>query len=256
MLWDSPVFRELVLGSSLAADAKAAVSTRASFQSLAMSVDLVARQLDALRTTTTLSDAIRIVAARAHASFLRSTDICRAMPPTPPEAQPMYSVVASLVGKLRQLAPGEALLVPGGFKDGRLLFVVHHHGRRSGRDTFDLAVCSTGDGLLYHPARLDPASGMVQYNSPLVLREIPSARVCDGAFWYMLLRASVLNDTRCTAAAVYETLLPYLNHKPLLANCSADTADRTVLGSGVEVGVLRAPGTYARVRWTSAGGYR
>lgn len=126
-------------------------------------------------------------------------------------------------------------------------------------------VALASDVLLYHPARgstplllarsTHDGPTHTSYNSPLVLREIPSARVCDGAFCYMLHRASVLNDTRCTAAAVYETLLPYLNHKPLLANCSADTADRTMLGSGVEVGVLRAPGTYARVRWTSACGY-
>jgi hypothetical protein len=78
-------------------------------------------------------------------------------------------------------------------------------------------VALASDVLLYHPARgstplllarsTHDGPTHTSYNSPLVLREIPSARVCDGAFCYMLHRASVLNDTRCTATAVYETRL-------------------------------------------------
>eukprot|EP00966_Prymnesium_polylepis_P205390 4759615-Prymnesium_polylepis.1 len=234
-LWESPVFRDLILGSSLSADPKAPPPARASLQALAMSVDLVARQLDALRRSTELGAPIRQAADRVHASFLRSADICRAMPPAPPDAEPMYNVVAAVVAKLRQLSPREALLVPAGFKDGRLLYVVHHRGRDqfSSEESFDVAVCSTCDGLTYHPARLDPSSGAVQYNSPLVLRDVPAGRVRDGAFWYTALRAAVLTDGRCTAATVYEQLLPYLNRKPLLANCAVGEETPTV-GAGVE----------------------
>lgn len=220
-LWESPVFKDLVLGSSLSADPKAPPPARASLAALAMSVDLVTRQLDSLRRSTELAGPLRHVADRVHATFTRSTEICRAMPPTPPDPLPMYNLVSAVVAKLRQLAPGTALLVPAGFKDGRLLYVVHLRGRdqRTGQDMFDVAVCSTSDGLQYHPTRLDPASGAVQYNSPLLLRDVPASRVRDGAFWYMALRAAVLTDGRCTAATLYEQLLPYLNQKVSLQPC-------------------------------------
>jgi len=233
-IWDSPVFRDIILGTSLASDPRAPPAGRCSLQALTMSVELVMRQLESLRKSPELGTAVRNVAERVHASFSRSTDVCRAMPVSS-EAAPMYNLVALIVGRLRQLSPREAILVPAGFKDGRLLYVVHYSGLRNGVDSFDVAVCSTGDGIQYHPMRLDPTSGAVQYNSPLVLRDIPANRVRNGAFWYTALRAVVMTDGRCTAATVYEQLLPFLNQKPLLANCpKLEPSETPSVGSGIE----------------------
>ena len=102
-------------------------------------------------------------------------------------------------------------------------------------DSFTLAVCSVGDGL-YHAVRVDPGSGAMQYNSPLLVRDIPAHRIRDGAFWFVALKAALFPDSKHSAALFYEQLLPYLNQRPLASNVSAATVDASghmKLGDGV-----------------------
>ena len=58
-------------------------------------------------------------------------------------------------------------------------------------------------------------SGSLQHATPLIMRDVPWHRVCDGAFWYLALLA---DRKTCTVAVLFEKLLPALNMKPLLAN--------------------------------------
>ena len=81
-------------------------------------------------------------------------------------------MLSSFVARIKALEPGSAAVVPGGWKGGKLFFVLHCVTT----ETFTLAVCSVHDGLQFHPARLDPATGAQTHNSPLLLEHIPVSR--------------------------------------------------------------------------------
>ena len=70
--------------------------------------------------------------------------------------------------------------------------------------------------------RLDPGTAAVEYNTPMLLREVPAAAVHDGSFWCVLLHAALSPDVKATAGLVYHQLLPFLNKRPLRANRPAE----------------------------------
>lgn len=56
---------------------------------------------------------------------------------------------------------------------------------------------------------------------------MPEERIGDSAFWFLLFRAHVSAKAKFGGAEagprfVYETLIPFLNSRPLLANVTAD----------------------------------
>ena len=67
-------------------------------------------------------------------------------------------LLTTLVSQVKALTPGSSIVIPGGFRGGLLLYVLH-------ADSFEectLAVCASGDGLEYHPC----ARGVVRTNAP------------------------------------------------------------------------------------------
>ena len=209
-VWDSPIFRDLVLGNSLAGGAAAVnekPAEKAGVKQLSDSLGLLTAQLYVLSNSSTLAPALKPVVGRVHAAFSRSMDTCRAIPQVSDQAS-FFEVLSSFVAKVRAMQPGSVLVVPGGWKNGLVCYVLHCESFES----FNLAVCSTQDGLQYHPMRIDPATGDLQFNAPFLLRDIPAHRVRDGAIWCMLLKALAFpKDAASTAALVYEHLLPFLN---------------------------------------------
>jgi hypothetical protein len=128
--------------------------------------------------------------------------------------------LGTLVARLRYLAEGQSLAVVRPAEAGGgapLLVLVHRCTAAAPGSEFVVALCTANaDALQYHPSRADVAgSGGTQHAMPLLLRDVPAHRVCDGAWWYLLLLA----DRRfSTYPTVYDTLCPALNAKPLLAN--------------------------------------
>ena len=92
-----------------------------------------------------------------------------------------FELLTTFVAQVKTLSPGTSLIVPGGFQEGTnkkgthslLMYVLHCDSF----EEFTLAVCTTAGGLEYHPTRLDPATGAVQFNSPLLIRHIPAHRI-------------------------------------------------------------------------------
>ena len=209
-VWDSLIFRDLVLGNSLTGGAAAAnekPAEKAGVKQLSDALGMLTAQLYVLSNSNTLAPALKPVVGRVHAAFSRSMDTCRAIPQVSDQAS-FFEVLSSFVAKVRAMQPGSVLVVPGGWKNGLVCYVLHCESFES----FNLAVCSTQDGLQYHPMRIDPATGELQYNAPLLLRGIPAPRVRDGAIWCMLLRAVAFpKDAASTSSLVYEHLLPFLN---------------------------------------------
>ena len=219
-VWDSPIFKELVLGNSLSAGADKP-HEKAGVKQLGDSLGLLTAQLYVLSNSTTLAPSLKTIVGRVHAAFSRSLDTVRAIPQVHNQ-ETFYEVLSSFVAKVRAMQPGSVIVVPGGWKQGLVCYVLHCESFES----FNLAVCSTHDGLQYHPMRIDPATGDLQFNSPFLFRDIPAQRVRDGAIWCMLLKA-IAFPAHNSAALVYEHLLPFLNAKPLASNLTAeDVAQR------------------------------
>ena len=114
---------------------------------LTAAMELVAQQLRELEASSLMATSIKHVLVRVRGCFTHSIDLCRKLPLPSTEPAPFLDFLSALMQRVRALTPGNSVVLPGGFKDGRVLFVVHCDST----DLFTVAVVSTGDGLAYHP---------------------------------------------------------------------------------------------------------
>ena len=97
-----------------------------------------------------------------------------------PASEDLLDFVGSFVGRVRALQQGEVLVTPGHWRAASgILFVL---SRSSHGETYDLAVCNTGEGVRFHPARATPLDGR-QTLPTLMLRGIAEERVVDSSIW-------------------------------------------------------------------------
>lgn len=102
-------------------------------------------------------------------------------------AEALVRVIADVGRQLRELAPGEVLAFPGGWRDksgGHALFHVIEAGPDS---TLSFVVCNTGDGCEFHEASIADFP-KAKYRTALRIRNIPTERVADEGFLYMLFQ--------------------------------------------------------------------
>ena len=166
MLWERASFASLVLGSSLNSELDEAARP-STMVALIDCIALMVTQLQMLQEFSA-SQGVKMAAARTHTAFKRCLDLCRMLPQVK-DHETFYSLLSPFVARIKALEPGSFLVVPGGWKGGLVFFVL----QCVTTENFTLAVCSAGDGLQFHPSRVDPATGMLQHNSPLLLRDIP-----------------------------------------------------------------------------------
>ena len=88
-------------------------------------------------------------------------------------------------------------------------------------DHFRLAIINqtVGSGLEYHPSSATHQP-YIKRKLAFVIDDIPVARLHDSSFWFMLMKMQVwpMDKDMNGAKWLYETLLPYLNNKPLYSN--------------------------------------
>ena len=75
-------------------------------------------------------------------------------------------------------------------------------------------------------------------NLSYVLREVESAKLEDGSFWFALLHGLCFPHKKNGPATIYERLIPYLNRRKLMAN--ATEADWRSLPRGDDRSKARA----------------
>ena len=158
---------------------------------------------------------------RVHKAFEEAVEVAKLFTQIKDHAG-FFELLTTIVSRIKALTPGACMVLPGGFKGGLVMYVLACESF----DEYTLAVCNSGEGLEFHPARLDPATGAPQFNTPLLFRRIPAMRVRDGALWFMLLRAACMGDAKQTASVLYSQVLPFLNSKPLLSNLSQAEAQQ------------------------------
>ena len=161
-------------------------------------------------TATTM---IRAAATRGDAAFKRCVELCKLLPHVK-DHESFYSLLAPFVARIKAMEPGSIVVVPAGWTGGLIMLVL----LCDTPDTFSLAVINAGNGLQHHPSRSHPATGDPQYNSPLVLHDIPAARAQDSAVWFLILKAAFFPEERHSAHLLYHQILPFFNRRPVLSN--------------------------------------
>ena len=121
-VWESPIYRDLVLGNAFNAGNEKAPS-KPGVKQLADSLGLLTAQLYVMSNSNTLAPALKPVIGRVHAAFSRSMEACRALPQVT-DQQSFYEMLSSFVAKVRAMQPGSVLIVPGGWKNGLVCFVL------------------------------------------------------------------------------------------------------------------------------------
>jgi len=224
-LWENPIFADVVLGRSLD-DGKRGLPPppKLTVGSLVESINLVMFQTRFLFEDPQTAGALKQTLGRIYSALERAAGMTKTFSAIS-DMSGFFELLTTFVAQVKTLTPGASIIVPGGFQEGSLkrgthslmMYVLHCDSF----EEFTLAICSTGDGLEYHPARIDPATGATQYNSPLLLRKIPAHKIRDGSVWFVLLRAALFPDAKYTSALLYQTVYPFLNNRPILANLSS-----------------------------------
>ena len=208
--WLNPSYRHCVVGNSLQ---PAVAPPPAPVTSPVNAFALLGRQLDLLSKWSAAPDGLKRAATRASAAFTSNNDLL-SMSNYVGDANGTVSYLTSLVARLRTLSGGQSLvLARDDAVSGLCIFIVHRCSAAHAGSEFVVAICSSGtEALQYHPSRADAASGgTLQHASPLLLRDVPATRVCDGSFWYFALLAE---RKWCTPQVLFEKLCPALNAKP------------------------------------------
>jgi hypothetical protein len=89
---------------------------------------------------------LKQVVGQVHACFERAVGLMAIFAQVKDHAS-FFELLTTLVSQIKSLTPGASVVIPGGFKGGLLLYVLH-------ADSFEectLAVCAVADGLEYHP---------------------------------------------------------------------------------------------------------
>lgn len=216
-IWERAEFSDAVLGASLSGDVKAPSNgPSCSMAQLVNSLMLTTSLLEEIQKASA-APVVRAAASKSAMAFKRCVELCQHLPLVT-NNEGFYSLLAPFVARIKALEPGAQVVVPAGWHTGLIMLVLHCEGP----DDFTLAVVSAADGLNHHPRKADPAGGGTLYNSPLMLRQLPAARVQDSAVWVVVFKACFFPDERHTAALLYEQLLPFFNRRPALANLSVD----------------------------------
>jgi len=130
-----------------------------------------------------------------------------------------------LVMKVNSIRPGELLMCPGGWrtseKEGHAVVYLVYRAH----STYTLAVCNTGSGQEYHPAKSELAPPKLKRALTMVFEHIPLTRLADSSFWFMLFRPMVYPEETNGPSYLYEVLFPYLNSRPLSSNAMRQDVD-------------------------------
>jgi hypothetical protein len=197
---------------------------------------------------------------KVESTFTAAVSHCESMPELSQNEIETERFLQNFIRRIRTLAVGDVALIPAGWanqgpqikdsitelnaervKDPKLpnpavvaLAQGMHVGMahyillvidRPRTDYFRLAIINQtpGCGLEYHPSSASQQP-YIKRKLTLVIDEIPFARLHDSSWWFLLFKMQIwpLDREMHAGKFFYETLLPYLNSKPLYANMIGD----------------------------------
>jgi hypothetical protein len=86
------------------------------------------------------------------------------------------------------------------------------------KNSWSLSVCNVSNGSEFHSVAVDAASGDIRRQVVIEIDNIPSARLQDSAFWFLLFRMMLRPDPDNSPLFMYTKLFPALNTRPIQAN--------------------------------------
>lgn len=179
------------------------------------------------------------------------TELTIRCPAQTKSVETLYEYIQDLTQRVRGMSDGEVMIIPGGWS--RLLPKEKKRQLSNSKDKDDtsaqapdedqvdvkilmlvmeiisgtcrLTVVNTGEGIDYHAATYVGESAepgrdppQVRHSFTFSLDNIPLVRLTDSAFWFALFRGLVFPHEQNGPQLLYETLLPYLNDRPLMEN--------------------------------------
>jgi hypothetical protein len=147
-----------------------------------------------------------------------------------PSNDAILAEVAAIRAAIADQAPGTAVGLPCGWrtaKSGHTVFMTVERPRDGTADVRDVHVSNSGQGLQYHPAEHGVAYPNTRYQATLCLPGIPTHRITDEWFLYLLLQNFGTRKETNTAQVLYEVLLPHLAGVTLNEAASASAAAGT-----------------------------
>ena len=160
-IWESDVFKELVLSNSLSATPSREKPHAMTLDDLIHSLGIMTGQLAALFAGGAATQMKQVV-QRTHMSFAKMMEMIGpggatlkdVTTPTKEGKNPWFEYLNTFVLAIKALMPSMHLITPMGSKGGNMIFVLHCDSM----EHFTLAVCTTGE------------------DSPMLIRNIPVGR--------------------------------------------------------------------------------
>ena len=157
------------------------------------------------------------------------SDLCNRFSMSTNDPNRLYETILQIVLKLKMMREGECMVLPGGWScteppaEYHVVLYVITKARgpalagegTKGPEVFHFSVVNTGSGLEHHLQHVDPATGHILQNLAFTFRNVPSEKLVDGSFWFLLYRLLCFPSPTTSAAALYGVLLPWLNGVPL-----------------------------------------
>ena len=236
LVWRHPCFldalaAEFVSPSCVAQQAAQLASLRQNDGlGLAMPFEFVAELLQDVLPT--LPPALASRAQPALHALRVGARLSRLVPVSSGNRKALLGFLKELVGQLRALPIGGAILLPVGWAapppaskpetpPGPGACSVVLALRRDDASSWSLAVCTASDGSEYHPQYPVPLRSSANFDPCLFLRGIPKEKVLDSAVWALLYRAIAPEKRHSSARTLYEVVLPFFHERPLPASLAA-----------------------------------
>ena len=125
-VWESACYRELVLGESLSSgkpDAEKLAPPKMVLGTLCESLAIVAAQLGALCKGGGATP-IKQPLAKVQTTFGRAVEMCASFK-TVQDNTTFYELLTTFVAQVKAITPGCSLVIPGGYKGGFVVYVLH-----------------------------------------------------------------------------------------------------------------------------------
>ena len=164
----------------------------------------------------------------------------------PDKALFLAQLIQDLCAKVNSLAPGERLLILGGWvcrigPGHAIMYIVE---RAADGDSFEFTVCNTGDGVsLYHHHDALSHYPKDKHQTALNLRGISPERMASPDVWCMILQLRCVPSELNGPKILYEVILPHLAGATAVAGGMVSLFDSQSEARGGPMETIQRSGT-------------
>lgn len=120
-------------------------------------------------------------------------------------------LLQSFVTELASLAPGQRLVVSGGWSGESGGHAIMHCVERENDGTYAIVTFNTGEGVGHHPS-MKEAYPKEKSKCAMRFTGITPKRMLDPSIWYLFFNIKVTGKKENVPAMIYDVVLPFLNN--------------------------------------------